>query len=63
MHPASTFELHRHEYVQRLARSQQERVVEAARADRQPSENTRRPPDPRRATSPSVAFAGVVSAR
>lgn len=61
MHPTSTFELHRHEYGQRLARSHQERVVEAAHAARQPSENTRRPPDPPRVlTSPS--FAGAVGA-
>ncbi|WP_034609340.1 hypothetical protein [Cellulomonas sp. URHD0024] len=63
MHPTSTFELHRQQYGQRLARSHQERVVEAARAERQPSENTRRPPDPWRAVGQSAFFAGAVSAR
>ena len=63
MHPMSTFELHRHEYGQRLAQSHQARVVEARRAARQPAENTRRPPDPRRVATRPASFAGAVSAR
>ncbi|WP_426595120.1 hypothetical protein ACPPVS_06000 [Cellulomonas sp. McL0617] len=63
MHPLSTFELHRHEYGQRLARSHQERVVEAARAARAPSEMTRRPPSPRRVVAAPASFAGAVGAR
>ena len=62
VHPTSTFELHRHEYEQRLARSHQERVVEAAHASRQPSENTRRPPDTVRVVS-LPSFTGMVTAR
>jgi len=63
VHPTSTFELHRHEYEQRLARSHQERIVEAAHAARQPSENTRRPPDTVRVVSLPASYAGMVTAR
>jgi hypothetical protein len=63
VHPTSTFELHRHEYASRLARSHQERVVEAAHATRQPSENTGRPPDPRAAVGRSLSFADPVGVR
>ena len=63
MHPTSTFDLHRHEYGQRLARSHQERVVEAAHATRQPSENTGRPPDPQVFVVSPAPFAVAVGAR
>ncbi|MEZ0448202.1 hypothetical protein [Cellulomonas sp. ICMP 17802] len=62
MYQTMSHELARQDYAQRLAQSQHDRAVEAARRDRQPSENIGRPPDPRRATARRTPLADAFGA-
>jgi hypothetical protein len=63
VNPTIYLELARQEHSQRLAHSHQARVRAAARHARQPSENTGRPPDPRRATARSTHLVDAATAR
>ena len=62
VYPTQTYELTRQGQAERLARSHQARVHEAAREARQPSETVGRPPDTRRVQARPTNPVGVLVA-